>query len=169
MYRMAQEQGLLWRCEYEDCGHRWVAASKEAPAKCGKCRRRGWHKTQTTAELVRQSGVGLEERMREVAREVFEEMMAGLPVEPVEEYVERGTNVSLDVAPSSKPDLAALRAICAGETTSHEHSPNHFNIQPPSERRPCAYTEYDQETGETYRCGLSEHSQKVKHTRGPKV
>ncbi len=33
----------------------------------------------------------------------------------------------------------------------------------------CPYTEYDGETGETYRCGLAAHSFKVKHTRGPAV
>ena len=30
----------------------------------------------------------------------------------------------------------------------------------------CSYTEYDPETGETYRCGLKAHTGKVKHTRG---
>jgi hypothetical protein len=167
MYRMAQEQGLLWRCEYEDCGHRWVAASKEAPDKCGKCRRRGWHKTQTTAELVKQSGVGLEERMEVVARRVFEDMMAGLPVEPVDDgNVERSAIVLPDVAPAGNPDIAALRAICAGDLPT---TPVVQTTTATAERRHCSYTEYDQETGETYRCGLPEHSQKVRHTRGPKV
>jgi hypothetical protein len=30
----------------------------------------------------------------------------------------------------------------------------------------CKYTEYDQETGETYRCRLAVHGPKVKHVRG---
>ena len=33
----------------------------------------------------------------------------------------------------------------------------------------CSYTEYDGESGETYRCGLAEHPPKVKHTRGERV
>lgn len=30
----------------------------------------------------------------------------------------------------------------------------------------CSYREYDTETGETYACGLTSHSGKIKHTRG---
>lgn len=30
----------------------------------------------------------------------------------------------------------------------------------------CPYREYDTETGETYACGLTAHSGKIKHTRG---
>lgn len=33
----------------------------------------------------------------------------------------------------------------------------------------CPYSEYDPESGETYRCGLAVHSGKVRHTRGSKV
>ena len=33
----------------------------------------------------------------------------------------------------------------------------------------CSYTEYDTDSGETYRCGLRQHSCKVKHTRGNRV
>jgi hypothetical protein len=33
----------------------------------------------------------------------------------------------------------------------------------------CAYTEYDTDTGETYRCGRPVHGVKVKHTRGVKL
>jgi len=34
------------------------------------------------------------------------------------------------------------------------------------ERPMCPYKEYDQETGETYACGLHVHSSKIRHTRG---
>lgn len=33
----------------------------------------------------------------------------------------------------------------------------------------CSFTEYDTDTGETYRCGREVHGPKVKHTRGEKV
>jgi hypothetical protein len=33
----------------------------------------------------------------------------------------------------------------------------------------CPFTEYDTDTGETYRCGREVHGPKVKHTRGEKV
>jgi hypothetical protein len=33
----------------------------------------------------------------------------------------------------------------------------------------CTYTEYVSEEGETYRCGLRRHSNKVRHTRGDKL
>jgi len=37
------------------------------------------------------------------------------------------------------------------------------------ERPMCSYTEYDGQTGETYRCALTAHGPKVKHVRGTKV
>lgn len=36
-------------------------------------------------------------------------------------------------------------------------------------RAMCGYTEYDQDTGETYGCSLPAHSPKVKHRRGPTI
>jgi len=33
----------------------------------------------------------------------------------------------------------------------------------------CSYTEYDTDTGETYKCGRTVHGPKVKHTRGEKI
>ncbi len=33
-----------WQCEYDDCGHVWIASSEVPPAQCAKCRRRGWNK-----------------------------------------------------------------------------------------------------------------------------
>jgi len=35
--------------------------------------------------------------------------------------------------------------------------------------RMCPYTEYDPESGETYRCSLPEHDGKVKHQRGERI
>ncbi len=40
---------------------------------------------------------------------------------------------------------------------------------PEPEVQECPYTEYDQESGETYGCGLKVHSAKVKHVRGRKL
>ena len=39
--------------------------------------------------------------------------------------------------------------------------------EPEAER--CRYTEYDQDTGETHRCALSVHGNKVKHVMGERV
>ena len=36
-----REQAWIWVCEL--CGHRWLASGVDAPAKCAKCKRRGWH------------------------------------------------------------------------------------------------------------------------------
>lgn len=68
-----------------------------------------------------------------------------------------------EILPPSTVDMDSLRAIAAGNftrTTDPLES---------SDRQPCQYTEWDPDTGETYRCGLSAHPPKVKHTRGPKV
>jgi hypothetical protein len=44
-----------------------------------------------------------------------------------------------------------------------------FTENPIAAPQMCAYTEYDMETGETYRCGRTVHGPKVKHTRGERV
>ena len=31
-----------WQCEYEDCGHVWLASGEIPPKMCAKCRRRRW-------------------------------------------------------------------------------------------------------------------------------
>ena len=36
-------QTWAWVCGFEDCGHIWLMTGEEAPAKCAKCRRRGWN------------------------------------------------------------------------------------------------------------------------------
>jgi hypothetical protein len=151
---MAQEQGLLWRCEYEDCGHRWVAASREAPEKCGKCRRRGWHKTETTAELVKTSGIGLDERIRKVAREVFEEMMAGLPVEEVE-----------GPAAAADDDSLAGRMAAAQAALASIGQPKVVEVMSSvaTAGAICGMESFNDGDGEVYRCCLPPHGPKVKH------
>ena len=63
------------------------------------------------------------------------------------------------VSPASL--MASLRAVVA-----------HLE-QPVEDDEPtlpmCAYTEYEPESGETYQCGLRQHSFKVKHTRGARI
>ena len=44
-----------------------------------------------------------------------------------------------------------------------------FTENPIAAPQMCPYTEYDMETGETYRCGRTVHGPKVKHTRGEMV
>lgn len=56
-----------------------------------------------------------------------------------------------------KPDMDALHAICTGKVAVVHPIP----VEP--ERPMCAYTEYDEPTGETMACGLHQHSAKVRH------
>lgn len=64
-----REMAFAWVCELDSCGHRWLAKTETPPALCAKCRRRGWHITKTTAELVREKGADLEDRLRAIVRE----------------------------------------------------------------------------------------------------
>lgn len=139
----------VWVCELEDCGHWWIAKTETPPALCASCGRRGWHKTKSTAELVREKGADLDDRLRALIREVLAESpRQTVPMTPA-------------ILPP-RQDIESLRDICAGITTPPATAP-------PSDWQPCLYTEYDQDTGETYRCGLSIHPPKVKHTRGAAV
>lgn len=67
--------------------------------------------------------------------------------------------------PNAKPSLSDLRNLVAGIDSKYEESPMFGEPAQPM----CAYTEYDTETGETYRCGRTVHGPKIKHTRGEKV
>lgn len=61
------------------------------------------------------------------------------------------------------PSIADLRkTIAAIESKPFESM---AAVEP--ERPRCAYTEYDEQSGETYGCALYQHSAKVKHVRGP--
>lgn len=61
-----------------------------------------------------------------------------------------------------KPDRQALLDICAGKGIAAQST---ASVE--AERPHCAYTEYDEQSGETYGCALYQHSAKVKHVRGP--
>jgi hypothetical protein len=68
-------------------------------------------------------------------------------------------------APSSKLS-AALSVPGVSLGMPAKTLDTHCVVETVSERKPCAYTEYDEQTGETYGCRLMEHSAKVKHQRG---
>jgi len=168
LYRMGQENRPVWVCEYEDCGHVWLVSganvAQNVPDKCGKCRRRGWHKTLTGAELVRQSGAGLDERMAEIARRVFHEEWASVPAESDDEPV---AIPSLPVADVSALPVADRLAVARAALAS-VGAPVGVVLPPMAVSEPCPYTEPDYETGDVWACGLN-LGHKVKHTRGRKV
>jgi hypothetical protein len=83
-----------------------------------------------------------------------------------------------DVAPSrpAAPETPANLFARLGLTTAskmHEQPQRAPDPSPVEHDEPaapmCPYTEYDPESGETYRCGLRQHTFKVKHTRGDRV
>lgn len=52
---MAKETGYLWRCEYANCRHVWIAHTETPPRRCAKCKKCNWHKTITLQEAIRLS------------------------------------------------------------------------------------------------------------------
>lgn len=169
-----REQAFAWVCELPNCGHRWLASSDIPPVQCSSCRKRGWHVTKTVAELIREKSINAitEDDVRRIVRE---ELESHRPV----------TSVTLPEPEVIRPSMDHLRDICAGMTDREPiaYKPRSAGITdlavgtgdycpmhgPPQEREPCYYKEYDEQTGETYACGLSSHSAKVKHTRGRKL
>ena len=59
----------------------------------------------------------------------------------------------------SKPDMQMLRDVCAGKRFTMPATQD-------APGKPCPYIEYDSDSGESYRCVLSEHPAKIKHVRG---
>lgn len=152
----------VWVCELDGCGHVWLASSKLPPDRCAKCKRRAWHVTKTTGELIREKApeitLDLEERIRRIVREEWVARPNGVTNGPPTRYNVAEPEI---LPPAARPSLDSLRDICAGLTTP-------LPIEP-ADRPACDFTQYDPDTGETYQCGLSAHPAKVKHTRGPKV
>ena len=74
-------------------------------------------------------------------------------------------------APEKLGDLMARLGITTA-STMHQ-APPATALPPVEDDEPalpmCAYTEYEPESGETYQCGLRQHSFKVKHTRGSRI
>jgi len=143
----------VWVCELEDCGHWWlVKDANRRPRLCASCRRAGWHKTATTGELLREKSPDFDQRVRSIVLEIL----------AAQQPTTRPTQLQPEILPPAKPDLEALRDICVGFTDAPAP-------EPISHSQPCAYTEYDQDTGETYGCRLAIHPPKVKHVRGAPI
>lgn len=75
---------------------------------------------------------------------------------PEEQTLHGGSNPPLHTT----LDMQSLRDICDGKGIGSVQ----WHDEP--KQAMCSYTEWDGDTGEHYRCGLREHSIKVKHTRG---
>ena len=127
----------------DECGHRWLPEQNGAiPTQCPsrKCRSRRWNDSQ---------------------------VIVGQP----EATPSLCAPQSIQAAPASPTDLMARLGLT---TASRMHEPHAAPVLTPvDDEEPvlpmCAYTEYDPESGETYQCGLREHTFKVKHTRGARI
>lgn len=148
----------VWVCELDGCGHVWLASSKLPPDRCAKCKRRAWHVTKTTGELIREKAPDIDDRIRRIVREEMAARPNGTTNGPA---IRHNVPEPQIIPPPARPSLDSLRNICAGLTTPQPLEP--------ADRPPCDFTQYDDQTGETHRCGLLAHPAKVKHTRGPKV
>jgi hypothetical protein len=86
--------------------------------------------------------------------------ITGKPIAEKKKEVGKSSSVEVVLVGEAKP-LAAL-----GEHVTDVTKVTHVTGVTESM---CSYTEYDPETGETYRCGRTHHGLKVKHTRGEKL
>ena len=134
-----------WKCE--GCGHRWIKGELY-PAQCAKCRSRKWDAKGNAQVASADYKLTVGE-----SRPVIHD--GG-----VSQYTRTDGVANFAGLERSKMNPAMATLLAKVPAVAPE---------PIMEREPCAYTEYDGETGETYRCGLAKHSGKVRHTRGAKV
>ena len=120
-------QVWAWRCEF--CAKTWLAGGIDPPAQCSKCKRRGWHTkgASVKVEVVDQatntiylteatdSNLGIPpveimptEPLKANGRHYYEPMEDH--VAPTYGGIARGAYPSI-----AKPDMQALRDICAGK------------------------------------------------------
>ena len=74
---MAKETGYLWRCEYANCHHAWMAQTETPPRRCAKCKKCNWHKTITLQETIRLTN-WREQMMAEAKPFISEQIKAGI-------------------------------------------------------------------------------------------
>ena len=128
-----------WKCD--ECGHRWIKGELY-PAQCAKCRSRKWN-----------AGAGKDDSCESQA------LPSGTCRASMGTVV-KSPAVAKEPQPAPpKISMDELRSICAGNVHQQE-SPIESEISM------CSYTEYDTDTGETYRCRLPVHGPKIKHRRG---
>lgn len=137
------------------CGEMWCFHGTGKPIRCGKCKSPYWDRERRDAEGDEGSG-------RQGTRR------AGIPgIEVVRG--QPGAVSQVVLSPRSGDREAHFRIVDEPTQSAHE---NRRTIAVPSDEglvTLCAYTEYDTDTGETYRCGRPVHGAKVKHTRGAKL
>ena len=128
--------------ECDVCGHRWLPKGEKEPERCPvrSCWSRRWNDSQVIIGHP----------------EATPALRAPQPI---------------TAAPASPADLMARLGLT---TASRMHEQTSAPILTPVEDDEpllpmCDYTEYDPESGETYQCGLRQHTFKVKHTRGARI
>ena len=137
---MSQRQATVNHCDI--CTHEWIPKPGVLYTHCtsSRCRSRKWNSA--SCALVTASAV---------------------------------TKVTLPEPEVIRPSMEHLRDICAGITPTMQPLREVLDAMrppipgPPMSQMPCAYTEYDEQTGETYACGLPVHPARVKHTRGRRL
>lgn len=133
-------QVWAWRCELDGCGHTWLAAGIDPPAKCAKCKKRSWHKK----DAVHPSSV------TQVHWQTNNSLnLPGIEREP------------------AKPTMQSLRDICAGSSKQlqnfHDEELLH-GIEIPI----CGFKWWEE--GEQYECLMDAgHSIPLKHGRNGMV
>lgn len=145
-----------WRCELGGCGHTWLAAGVDPPAKCAKCKKRGWHKK----DIVHPSP----------ATQTYWQTSNSLDLPGIERE-------------PAKPTMQSLRDICAGKVPTtfrvpvvgNTTSANQTTIPvyrdsgfPITEIPICSFKWW--EDGERYECLMDAgHSIPLKHGRNGMV
>ena len=142
-----------WKCD--ECGFRWIK-TEIYPERCAssKCRKRSWDKNANTVLPVQPNAV------------------AGF-VPGSNRLLQLNAVIGAVPPPSPKIDIESLLDICEGKLPEKSKSPI---FSTPENKQPmfssgfqlCPYTEYVQESGETYTCGLME-GHKGKHARGARL
>lgn len=166
-----------WKCEYEDCGHIWIAAGEDAPGQCAKCKKRRWHtegvvEVQMTAELAGHLSEGHHKLHHGAVAQLGERQATDS-----RDHSERSLEVAGSIPASSTRQVTAPTIL---PPVSRGFSPLTIpgvklgsELAIPDEEEEsalmCSYREYDTDTGETMACRKAEHSPKVKHGNWMKV
>lgn len=146
---MAMIQANAWECDV--CGYIWLKVSGRVPTHCAKksCHSRQWN-----------SGRKVDDRGG-VTR------FAPDPDRPVVGTVVPAPKIAEAAAENSRPTPSDMTWADYDASAGKPDEVEGPEVIPESER--CQYSEFDRETGETYRCALRVHDRKIRHQKGERV
>ena len=165
MCSMGTVEQKVWHCD--ECGFEWIRTEGVVPLQCPsrKCRSRKWNtggdsetRNELQGERVGAVGSGSRGRARQVLSGQGTERCVS------DECADAGKRRGNDSVPAQR--AAEVQATLSRRGISVRRA---SEIDEAPESTVCGFQAFNDQDGDTYRCGLAKHGPRVKHGNWAKV